>query len=345
MNKFKIQEISSEYKDQFNKVVNHPLQSWEWGEFRKKTGVEVVRLGVFDNNQLKEGWQLFFHSLPKLPFKIGYFPRGPKPNKKMLMVLEEIGKKKKAIFIKIEPNVAFPYPSLEIKKIKKELLKNKNLKEGKPLFTRFSFWLDLKKDEEEILKAMKPKTRYNIRLAFRKGVKVEEDNSFSAFKIYLNLLKETTKRQKFYAHTPLYHQLLWETLKDSGIYHLLLAKYQKEVLAAYIFFTFKDFLYYPYGASTRSHKELMAPYALFWQAIKMAKEKGCCAFDMWGALGPNPSSKDPWFGFHRFKEGFNPQLMEFLGSFDLVLSWPLYFLFRGGDFLRWFFLRFFRHLF
>lgn len=335
-----VREVLEEEKNNFNQVVNHPLQSWEWGEFRKKTGVEVVRLGVFEKGKLIDGWQLTVHQLPKIPYTVIYFPRGPQPNELMLSSLKKIGLQKKAVFLKMEPNIAFPYPSKDLLSLR-EKVSQMGLVEGRSLFTRFSFWLDLTKSEEEILKAMKSKTRYNIRLAFKKGVEVVEDNSYSAFKTYLNLLSETTKRQGFYAHTPSYHYLLWETFKNTNIYHLFLAKYKKEVLAAYVFFVFKDFLYYPYGASTRRHREVMAPYALFWEAIRFGKQKGCRVFDMWGTPGPNPSTSDPWFGFHRFKEGFGSQLVEFLGTYDLVFNSPFYTLFTRFDRFRWRFLRLF----
>jgi len=335
-----IREVLPEEKENFNRVVNHPLQSWEWGEFRKKTGVDVVRLGVFDPD-LKAGWQVMFHPLPKIPFTVGYFPKGPMPDKLMLESLVKIGQQKKAIFIKLEPNVGSIYQrGLSANKQIENFLVTEGCRPGKSLFTRFTFQLDLTKSEEEILAKMKPKTRYNIRLAQRKGVKVVEDNSSQAFEIYLKLLEETTRRQRFYAHSPSYHRLLWETLAPSGIYHLFLAKYQGEVLAAYIFFTFREGLYYPYGASTRTNREVMAPYALFWEAIKFGKKMGCKFFDMWGALGPNYDSNDPWLGFHRFKEGFGPDLVEFIGSYDLVLNFPGYFLFSFFDRLRWRALRF-----
>ena len=336
-----IREVFSEEKEKFNQVVNHPLQSWEWGEFRKKTGVEVVRLGIFDPD-LVAGWQIMFHSLPKIPLTIGYFPKGPLPDKLMLESLRKIGFQKKAIFIKVEPNVRNIYQQgISAKRQIENFLLTEGCRMGKPLFTSFTFQLDLTKSEEEILAKMKPKTRYNIRLAQRRGVEVIEDNSKEAFEIYLKLLEETTRRQRFYAHDASYHQLLWETLAPSGIYHLFLAKYQGEILAAYIFFTFHDGLYYPYGASTRTRKELMAPYALFWEAIRFGKKMKCKFFDMWGTPGPNPDPKDPWIGFHRFKEGFGADLIEFIGSYDLVLNFPGYSLFSFFDRLRWQFLRFF----
>ncbi|MGB9707060.1 MAG: lipid II:glycine glycyltransferase FemX [Microgenomates group bacterium] len=335
-----VREVLPEEKEKFNQVVNHPLQSWEWGEFRKKTGIEVIRLGVFDP-ELVAGWQLTVHPLPKIPSTIIYFPKGPLPDKLMLESLRKIGQQKKAVFVKLEPNVGNVYHrGISAKNEIEEFLLTNGCQVGRPLFTRFTFHLDLTKSEEEILGRMKPKTRYNIRLAQRHGVEVVEDNSQKAFEIYLKLLLETTRRQHFYAHSPQYHRLLWETLAPTDIYHLFLAKYKGLVLAAYIFFTFNKVLYYPYGASTRVHKEVMAPYALFWEAIKFGKQKGCKIFDMWGTPGPNPDPKDPWFGFHRFKEGFGGELVEFIGSYDLVLNRFAYSLFTFGDTLRWKFLRF-----
>ncbi len=341
-----IREVLEEEKDQFNQVVTHPIQSWEWGEFRKKTGIEVIRLGVFDGDELKVGYQLTVHPLPKLPYTVIYLPKGPMPDKIMIESLRKIGLEKRAIFVKLEPNVGVDYEQFQKsawEKVREFLLAN-GCRVGRPLFTRFTFQLDLTKPENQLLAEMKPKTRYNIRLSQRHGVEVVEDNSPKAFKIYLKLLLETTRRQRFYAHTPSYHRLLWETLSPTDIYHLFLAKYKREVLAAYIFFTFNKVLYYPYGASTRDHKEVMAPYALFWEAIKFGKQKGCQVFDMWGTPGPNPDPSNPWFGFHRFKQGFGAKLVEFVGSYDLVLNPFFYSFFNFADTLRWKFLRFRAHL-
>ncbi len=327
----KIQEVSAKEKDKFNSLVTHPLQSWSWGEFRKKTGLKVIRLGLYQNKTLKEAYQIFVHRLPKLPYTILYFPKGPKPSKTMLQALKKIGKEEKAIMVKMEPNVK------NDEKIKKFLLAN-SCRQGRPLFTKFTFLLDLKQKEEEILQKMKPKTRYNIRLAQRHGVEIKEDNSEQAFKNYLKLTKETMKRQGFYAHSSQYHQKMWIEMNQAKIAHLFLARYQKEILGAYIFFIFNNVLYYPYGASSRKYKKVMPLYALFWEAIKFGKKMKCHTFDMWGSPGPKVSPKDPYFGFHRFKEGFGGELIEFIGTYDLVINQPLYFLFNLSNTLRWGFL-------
>jgi lipid II:glycine glycyltransferase (peptidoglycan interpeptide bridge formation enzyme) len=316
---------------------SHPLQSIEWGEFRKKTGVKVIR---------SNGLQLTIHSIPYIPWTVGYFPKGPMPTKEMIDGLKEIGKKNKCIFIQLEPNII---ANEDLK------LKINNLKlfpAAHPLFTKYTFILDLTKSEEELLKAMHPKTRYNIRIAQKHNVQIIEDNSESAFEEYLKLTDETTKRQKFYAHTEKYHRLMWETLKcqnsnlktqisdtDKLSAHLFLAKYNHKTLAAWILFVYKDALYYPYGSSSNENREVMASNLMMWEAIKFGKKLGLKKFDMWGALGNNSDKNDPWYGFHRFKEGYGPEHIEFAGSFDLVIDPILYGFYIVLDKLRWAYLR------
>jgi len=327
-----IRPVNQNEKKQFNLVATHPLQSWEWGEFRQKTGLKVIRLGAFDHGKLKAALQLTIHPLPHLPFNLIYFPKGPKPTQPMLKALKKIGQQEKAILIKLEPNI-HSQPKIS------QFLLTHGCRPGRPLFTRYTFQLDLTKTEQQLLTAMKAKTRYNIKLSQRHQVKIIEDNSQRAFEIYLKLMMETTKRQGFYAHTAAYHRQLWQTLAPTGIYHLFLAQYQGQTLAAYVFFVFNHVLYYPYGASTRSHREVMAPYALFWQAIKFGQKQGCHTFDMWGSLGPHPNPQNPWFGFHRFKQGFGAQLIEFTGTYDLVTNQLLYYPFKTADWLRGQFLK------
>jgi lipid II:glycine glycyltransferase (peptidoglycan interpeptide bridge formation enzyme) len=115
------------------------------------------------------------------------------------------------------------------------------------------------------------------------------------------------------------------------------------VLSAWIVFVYGDTVYYPYGSSSRNRREVMAPTLLLWEIARWAKNKGIKKFDLWGALGPpsadGPDEHDPWYGFHRFKQGFNPNLVEFIGSYDLVINKPLYFLYTVADAVRWMVLR------
>lgn len=317
----------------FNKLALHPLQSWDWGEFRRKTGVEVYRFGQYNKDKLENVYQMTIHKIPKTPFSVGYIPKSRLPTKELLNYLKDFVKKKRIIFIKFEPNV-------ERIKESKLVIGEYNLQESpRPLFTKYTFQIDLIPDENELLARMKSKTRYNIRLAQKKGVIVKEDNSDNSFETYLKLQKETWKRQKFYAHDEKYHRLLWQTLKSSGIAYILNAYFHSEVLVSWMVFLFNGILYYPYGGSSNEYRNLMPSNLMLWEAIKWGKAKGAKLFDLWGALGPNPNPKDPWYGFHKFKEGYGGRLVEFIGSYDFVINPFLYQFYNIVDTLRWKILR------
>lgn len=341
-----IKIVETTEKNNFNKLALHPLQSWEWGEFRLKTGIEVIRLGKYENNKLTETAQITVHPIPFTAYKIGYFPKGGIISNEMLVELVNIGKKEKMIFIKLEPNIM---KNSNIKIQISNQIQNSNIdmrESPHPLFTKYTFQLDLTKSEEELLKNMHHKTRYNIKLSEKKGVAIIEDDSENAFKHYLKLTKETILRQKFFAHTEEYHRLMWETLKPSGIARLFLAKYEEngheEILAAWILFVFNNVLYYPYGASSTQFRNLMASNLMMWTAIKFGKKKRCKLFDMWGALGPLPSPTDPWIGFHKFKEGYGAKLTELIGSYDLVINPVLYNLYNLVHYFREIYLKIIR---
>ena len=323
--------VTPDEKTRWNAIVDHPLQSWEWGEFRSAMGLDVLRLGVYEKNTLIQGWQVTFHPVPHTSFTVGYFPKGPAPTQMMISELIKFSRPKHAIFIQLEPNVL----SYELLAVNNQQF----VPSHRPLFTKYTFVLDLTRTEEELLSAMHNKTRYNIRVAQKHGVVVKEDNSDIAFSAYLSLSEETTQRQKFYAHNQTYHQKMWETLQKAGIAHLFTATLDNSIIAAWIVFVWKDTIYYPYGASSREHRETMAPTLLLWEIVRWGKLHGYQSFDLWGALGPVPNEHDPWFGFHRFKQGFAPQLVEFLGSFDLVLHPWLYRLYTIADTVRWWMLK------
>lgn len=295
--------------------------------------MDVVRVGHFSGSKMTKAYQLTFHKVPKLNYTVGYFPKGPMPDATMVDCLSTIGREKNAAFIKIEPNVE--RLSIDDKRLAKLGL----IKAKKALFTKYNFVLDLTRSEEQILAGMHPKTRYNIKVAQKKGVEVYESVGEKDFEIYLKLYFDTTKRQKYFGHTPHYHKLVWQTLKDAKMARVLIGKYQKKPLVAWMLLSFGDTLYYPYGGSSTEHKDVMASNLVAWEAIKIGKKLRLKNFDMWGALGPEPDTKDPWFGFHRFKAGYGAKHVEYIGTFDLVLNPTLYRLLSAADRLRWFLLR------
>lgn len=313
---------SKNYPEIWNSLVNHPLQTYEWGIFRERTGVKVLRF-----EESPHPYQLTLHKLPYLPYSIGYLPKGPPLTQKMITTLYTYGKKHNIIFFQLEPNV--------VEKQSTPTLHSSYIKPSHhPLFTKHTFIIDLSKTEDQLLASMHPKTRYNLKVAQKHNVVVKNDNSKEAFIEYLRLIEETTTRQGFYAHSLSYHKKMWETLSPS-IAQLWTASYQGNIVAAWILFLWNDTIYYPYGTSSREYRNIMAPNLLLWEIVKWGKKNNFKYFDLWGALGSNPDQNDPFYGFHRFKAGFNPELVTFIGSFDLVVHPILYKLYCYADTLRW----------
>lgn len=327
----KIKPVKDEkLKEEFNEKALHPLQAWKWGEFRKKTGVRVLRWGVFEEGKLVEPIQITIHQLPVVPYTVGYLPKGYFPSERQVEVLEKVAKEENCIFIKVEPKVEKKEAS------EKEMgFLKRNFSKGRPLFAKYNFVLDVTRDKEDILMEMKSKTRYNVRYADRKGVKVSIDNSEEAFEEYIRLLRKTTERQGFYAHGEEYQRKMWEGLRESGVAQLIKAEYEGEVLVTWILFDFGDSVYYPYGVSSRKHRNLQASSRVMWESILYAKKEGKKYFDMWGALEPDPDKSDSWYGFHRFKEGFGARHVEYVGSYDYVAKPAMYKIFRAANAARW----------
>jgi len=332
--------ISDKDREQFNQVATHPLQSYEWGEFRKATGIEVIRKGWFENDQLVDAFQLTLHKIPHTSWNIGYLPKGNAPTPELLKELKQIGKEHKCIFIQLEPNIKTSEDSmLDATDVPKPLIPAAH-----PLFTQYTLELDLTKSEEELLKEMHQKARYNIKVAQKHEVKVEEKNTNEGFDIFWKLTEETTSRQQFYAHTKYYHQTQWQTLPheihaNKLSSHLLIARYQNQPLTAWIVFVFKDMLYYPYGASSHQYRETMHSTQMMWEAIRFGKKHHLKAFDLWGSAAPGTPESDPWFGFTQFKERFGPARIKFVGSYDLVIHPLLYQVYKIADKLRWMLLK------
>ncbi len=340
--------LTEEYREEFNKVVRHPLQSWAWGEFKEKNNCIAERIGFFDNENIIDGVQVVFSKLPKTKYTVGVIVKGSFPTNLQIEALKKLAKKHNAIFIKLEPNLF--YSVSEDKNIDKEknqsnLCEEKTaelfalgLKQGKALFKPYDFHLEIDKTEEELMASFHSKTRYNIRLAKKRGVEIIDNSTEQGMENYIRLMDETTKRQTFFLHNAEYFKKLFETFPKNQL-RIFEAVYNNKVLTSWILFNFNEVLYYPYGASSNEHREVMPNNLIAWQAIKYGKEQGCKCFDLWGCLGPNPDTKNPWYGFHKFKAGYKPQLVKYIGSYDLVCKPVLYKLFNLADKIRWMILR------
>jgi lipid II:glycine glycyltransferase (peptidoglycan interpeptide bridge formation enzyme) len=327
-----IRLLTEKDRKDYDRLAGHPVQSWEWGEFRKDTGNEILRIGLFEKEKLVEGYLLTLHRLPYTSYRIATFLKGPTPTEKMLDALKAFARVERIVFIRMEPNVEIKQTDGEEQRGKLErLMAGNGAVHGRRFFTNSTFVVNLRHSEEELLARMHPKTRYNIRVGLRHGVTVTEESSKEAFSNYLRLMEETTRRQKFFAHTRKYHLLMWRHLHKAGIAHLLTAKYGGETLISWVVFVWHDTLYYPYGASSEKNRNVMASYVMMWEAIKFGRKKNLSAFDLWG--------KEEGRGFTKFKEGFNPETVDFLGTWDLVVSPFIYQIYKLVEKLRWVILR------
>lgn len=313
-------------KTSYNKLVTHVMQSWEWGQFRQKLGTPITRYGIFENNKLVTAFTISFHKIPLTNFFVGYLPKGPFPDSTLAKALAQIATDRHCAFIKLEPNIRVDENLQRTSKIDKHFRPS-----SKPLFTKYNFVLDLTPSEQTLLSNLNQKTRYNVRLAEKKGVTVTEDNSPQAFKEFLKLYFDTTRRQGFFGHNEHYHQTVFQTMIDSKMAHLLIARYNDKPLSSWLLLEFQDTLYYPYGGSSVEHKDVMANNLIAWHAIRLGQKLKLKSFDMWGSLGPNPDPTDSYIGFHRFKSGFGGKLVEYIGTFDLIQNQFLYALFTNID--------------
>ena len=177
--------------------------------------------------------------------------------------------------------------------------------------------VDLAADDAALLGSFKPKMRYNIRLAARRGVTVERESSESGFEAFYEMTTATAARQGFAVHAASYYRDVARTFGSDAA--LFVARYEGRALAALMAVAFGPEAVYLYGASSDAERGRMAPHATQWAAMQWARTRGCRHYDLWGMADPNDPN-DPMAGVHRFKLGFNPRLVEYPGTYDLPLQ-------------------------
>ncbi|MBI4054284.1 MAG: peptidoglycan bridge formation glycyltransferase FemA/FemB family protein [Candidatus Doudnabacteria bacterium] len=298
------------------------LQSWEWGDFQKRLGRKVWRLLLTTNT----GKVLAGATVVKIPLARGksyfYAPRGPviansanveKVWQLFLDKLSDLQSFEQPIFFRVDPQVVaypggFALVNLGFRKIPWEIQPKDTLV------------LDLRLSEQQLLHGMKPKTRYNIHLAQKKGVTVEQFSEGKWAKIFWQLIKETERRDRFTSHPYTYYFNLLEGLGRSRSAKLFLAYYQKRPLAGAIISYFGNTATYLHGASADRLRNVMAPYLVQWTAMKQAKSAGLKRYDFGGIAPTHSSAVHAWSGLTRFKTGFGGQEISYIGAYDLPYS-------------------------
>ncbi len=169
---------------------------------------------------------------------------------------------------------------------------------------------------------MKQKTRYNVRLASRKGVEVRYGHMEDLDLLY-HMYVETSLRDRFVIRPPEYYQDAWGSFVEAGLARPLIAEVEGQPVAAVIIYRFGDKATYMYGMSRELHRNKMPSYLLQWEAMRWAKAQGCRIYDFWGAPDTMDET-DPMWGVYRFKQGFGPTTVITPGAWDLVLR-PLHY--------------------
>ncbi len=288
------------------------LQSWQYGQFLRDLDRNIVRLGIFqDKRPFAAAQGVVYHVKPMVNYV--YFPR-VKINFDALEAIIDYFNKDKIDFIRLEP-------------VNQVSLNNYKIMPALNRQTRYTLILDISDDEDQIIKRMHYKTRYNIRLAERKGVKVDREQNID---IFWELYQSTTKRNKFKIHP----KNFFEKLLRQDFSYQLNAYYQDNVLASAILTKHNHTLYYFFGASADVQRNFMAPYLMHWNAIKFGKELGCRSYDWWGIAKPQQKddrravcfndicwdSTHPFSSVTRFKAGFGGKTKSYPAAVDIVLD-------------------------
>ncbi len=310
----------------------HPLQSWTWGQFKARWGWSATPLLLQVHDRPEEhaplaATMLLKRKAPRLPFSILYAPKGPLLDyndpalrRVVLAQLEQIARREGAIFVKIDPDVAL---SWGLEDERRSPIGARFISELKGRGWRFSddqiqfrntVELDLTRSEEEILAAMKQKTRYNIRLAGRKEVQVRLGTA-DDFQTIADMYMTTAARDEFAVRPVDYYLDAWRSLYQAGLAQPFLADYQGQPLGAVIIVRYGRRAIYMYGASTDIERRRMPNYLLQWEAMRWARAQGCEVYDFWGAPDEFVESDSLW-GVWRFKAGFNGQVVRHIGAWD-----------------------------
>ena len=303
----------------------HILQSHEWGEFKRRLGWRPVRVVLERSGEVVGLGQFLAYNTAPVPGVLLYCPKGPwlpwdeeEAIRAFFEGVQTVARRIGAHTVKIEPEV------LEQQKDIKALLDRLGFYKARyDLNIKSTLVVDLKASEEDLLARMKSRTRYNVRLAARKGVEVVEPEFEKGFEIFYKWMNATSERKQGYVlRRPLgYLRSVMRAMRDAGQGYLFFAEHEGTPLAGMYVFTFGEKYWYMYGASSDKKRNLKANYVLQWEVMRWAKERGLTHYDMVGVPKPEDldESSSLW-GVYKFKEGFGGELVDTIGCYDLPVK-------------------------
>jgi peptidoglycan pentaglycine glycine transferase (the first glycine) len=318
------------------------LQSDEWRKFQEAVGRKTYGITGGDVDVFA-----IEHSLPLVGSYL-YTPRWPviqisnlkfqisnqipNPNEQILKKIQELitlAKDNNIGWIRIDP------ANEEVLELIKENVNYKTIKAPHDMQPREILMMDITKPEEQLLSEMKSKTRYNIKLAEKKEVRIKKQEvSGEYIDEFIRLTKIMAKRQGIIAHAESYYKKMIEIIPESML-KLYVAEHDNKIIAANLVVLYGNTCTYLHGASDDDYKNVMAPYLLQWRQIQAACIAGCGKYDLGGVKTGSKNKeerrkKNSWEGITRFKVGFSPKTnpVEFPGSWDIIISPSKYFTYR-----------------
>jgi serine/alanine adding enzyme len=325
---------------------NHLLQSAAWGALKMRFGWERRRLAVADAAGLRAGAQALFRY--RMGVGVAYVPRGPlfagdaAADALLLAALDRLARRRRAVFLRIEPNVLEDEP---VASALHSFLLLRGFRPADPIQPRSSVQLDLEAPPERLLAAMSKGHRADIRRAEREGVIVRLGQTSHDLDTFYTIMEQTGVRAGFAIHSREYYRAAWELFRETDNARLLLAERAGVTLAAFLICAWAGMGLYLYNGALEEGLKSGANHALQWQALLWARQRGCARYDFWGipdALGQaartedaaeraqleQAAQADPLAGVFRFKKGFGGQIVRYLPAYDLVYIPPLYALWR-----------------
>jgi len=348
MENYILARSSDQWEENIAANNGHLLQSWAWGELKGQFGWTPLRIQL-DGAVA----QILFRHLP-LGRTIAYVPKGPMVDwanlgqgQALFAAIHAEAQKRRAIFLKIEPDIWSADWSLHSgpnnrsadcnphsKTATISFLEESGFTLGDTIQPQTSIVINIGGDEDFILAAMKQKTRYNIRLAERKGVVIRQ-GSETDIPLFYELSQLTSVRDGFGIHSLDYYQMAYRLFAPDHC-ALLIAEFEGEPLAALMAFCHGQDAYYFYGASSNTHRNLMPTYLIQWAAIRWAKSRGCTHYDLWGIPDADVATLEAEFherseglwGVYRFKRGFGGEVVKSVEAYDYVYNPLLYRLYK-----------------
>lgn len=314
------------------------LQSFEWGTFQEQYGIRVMRVMVKDAGVPVLCATVIRRPLP-MKKEFWYVPFGPvcagggdARRAAVHFFVASLRERAPAdtVFVKVESDI--PGDAA--------LLKEEGFVAGKDIQVRSTVIVDCTQNEDELLARMKQKTRYNIKLAVRHGVKIAGGGDGVALDrdIFFSLLEETAQRQGFHLHPRRYYEAMLDLFSDAEhdplafSVRVFFAQYEGRVIACALVGFFGGRATYLHGASSDADKNVMAPYLLHWEIMRYAQSVGCDSYDLWGvsADADKKGKEGSWAGFSRFKLGFGGTVITYPGAHDLSFNALWYNAYRVG---------------